>query len=174
MSGDEGKVTYESTPMSLDVEANLLSSLMWVPEDDETVNTVFDNLKAEDFLNPAYAEIFRIMNRLREEGKAFDPATMFAFMRKDRLFDDLAFDAKKVLTDLMTLKSRTPGSIGWYTERIIGESYRRQFITMAEGLVQAGYEAPEEDLFDIMVERGKEQRNSRRRLDRIRKELKKG
>ena len=56
-----------------------------------------------------------------------------------------------------------PVQAAFYADQVLAESYRRQYAHMTTTLAQAAREAPEQDLFAIMVQKGIEQREAWKR-----------
>ncbi|WP_099299357.1 DnaB-like helicase N-terminal domain-containing protein [Corynebacterium dentalis] len=141
----------------LDPEALLLCGLMWVdaaPTGD--VATVLNYLDATDFRKPAHGEIFKLMRAQMSEGGLITPASLAGRMAANAM--NLPSDVYMPLLVAIAGLGALPSQVVHYADQVLAESYRRNFASMATYLTQVAREAPEGDLFSLMVEQGTAQR----------------
>lgn len=143
----------------LDPEALLLCSLMWV-EGPATgdMATILKYLSPHDFRRPAHGRLFELMQRQTEEGKLITPAALAGRIdanRDHRGWPDGHHEP--LLVAILSLQA-LPVQAAFYADQVLAESYRRQYAHMTTTLAQAAREAPEQDLFAIMLQKGTEQR----------------
>lgn len=156
----EGGSWGEPIDMILDPEAMFLSALMWAADDSEVAERVCGVLTADDFYNMAYAEIFSLMLARREKNEPIDAVSLqSAFHTLGDTSPLPLSSARETLLALATLGA-APQRLFAYADQVLGTSYRRQFQAMAGNLVHVAETAPEDQLFEIMVEHGKRQRHA--------------
>ncbi|MBG9328871.1 GcrE [Corynebacterium belfantii] len=145
----------------LDPEALLLCALMNIEGDPHgEAGVVLDYLHPTDFYRPTYGDLFAVMQRHRATGDPLHPAAINATLANGA--EEIAWSGghhTKLLINLYGLNS-IPSQIGYYAEQVLAESYRRSFASMARFLAQAAEFAAETDLFPLMVEHGKKQRQA--------------
>lgn len=143
----------------LDPEALLLCSLMWVedaPAGD--IATILTYLHPNDFRRPTHGRVFALMQQQAKEGKLITAAALAG--RIDAHRDNHGWPDGHhgpLLVALSGLRA-LPAQATFYADQVLAESYRRQYATMATELTQVAKEAPEGDLFSILVDHGTAQR----------------
>lgn len=168
MSQDtEGKHDVEQTEiesvtsdMLLDAEALLLCGLMWSPVGSADAAQIVEVLTAEDFYNPPYGTIYRIIADRVAMNQPADAASLRSWVVEQGSDSPIQpKQATSLLLGLATLGT-VPEQLINYADQVLGASYRRGYFAMTQALAQAAETAPETRLFDIMVEHGKEQRSA--------------
>lgn len=146
--------------MLLDSEALLLCGLMWAPVGNADAAHIAEVLTAEDFYNPPYGTIFQIIAERVVMNQPTDAASLRSWVIEQGSDSPIRpGQATTLLLNLATLGT-TPERLVSYADQVLGASYRRGYFAMTQALSQAAKHAPENQLFDIMVEHGKAQRRA--------------
>lgn len=145
----------------LDPEAQLLCSMVWHPQGVPALNYVAKNLSSADFYNPMYGHIFSVISEAVIDGMPHDPSAISVRLAAA---GGAAESYQRVLLAILGLGTTTTHLI-YYADQLVSTWYRRQFSDMAQMLVQIAEEAPEAELFDRMVEQGRQQRAARERRE---------
>jgi Replicative DNA helicase len=147
-------------PLLLDPEALLLCAMMWAPDNDDDATRVCTVLTAKDFYKPQMGALFSIITTRRTNGEAADPASIQSWLSEQGDRAPLpAHTARPLLIDIATL-GVTHERIIAFADQVLGASYRRGYQVMATALAHAGETAPEDQLFEIMVNHGRAQRTA--------------
>lgn len=153
---EEHLARYEAR---LDPEALLLCSLMWVEgQAGGEIKTILNYLHPKDFRRPAHGRVFELMQQQAAEGKLITAAAIAG--RIDAHRDNRGWPGGHHTALLVALSGlrALPSQAAFYADQVLAESYRRQYATMATELAQVAREAPEKDLFSILVHHGTTQR----------------
>lgn len=141
----------------LDPEALMLCSLMWVDEAPAgDIATVLDYLDPSDFRRPVHGQIFTLMRAQKEEGGLITPAALAGKIASNATH--LPANVYNPLLIALSGLGALPSQAVHYADQVLAESYRRNFASMATYLTQVAREAPETDLFALLVEQGTTQR----------------
>lgn len=162
--------TPPSTPVDprLDPEAMLLSSLLAIEGTgshaermaDQDARYVLRYLHPGDFSHPAYGRIFSLMETQAAEDKLFTPAALAG--RIEATADTTGWGGTPPqlrLLDLYELGG-LPAQVTYYADEVLSASYRRQYQLMVTSLEQASTQAPEDNLFSLLVAHGRAQRRA--------------
>lgn len=154
--------------MLLDSEALLLCGLMWAPVGSADAAHIVEVLTAKDFYNPPYGTIFQIIAERVAMKQPTDAASLRSWVMQQG--SDSPIRPQQATTLLLSLATlgTVPEQLISYADQLLGASYRRGYFTMTQALVQAAKFAPENQLFDIMVEHGKAQRRAWNRRHALR------
>lgn len=154
---------------ALDVEAQLLCSLLWAPA--HIANQAADALTSKDFYLPVHAELFALIAELVIEGKPHDCAyVLHTLQRQGRTRGHLGTQLTKALTDITTI-GVPAAELAYCIDAVLTQAYRRGFREAAQSLAQAADELPEDQLFEHMVTIGRERRAASQRLAAVREGL---
>lgn len=153
---EEYVANYEAR---LDPEALLLCALMWVEDaPDGDIATILNYLHPGDFRRPTHGRVFELMQHQAREGKLITVAAIAGRIESNR--DNHGWPDGHhgpLLVALSGLRA-LPSQATFYADQVLAESYRRQYSTMVTELAQVAKEAPEHDLFSILVHHGTTQR----------------
>lgn len=156
VDAEEYVANYEAR---LDPEALLLCSLMWVEGvPDGEIATILTYLHPNDFRRPAHGRVFELMQHQAREGKLVTAAAIAGRIESHR--DSRGWPDGHhgpLLVALSGLRA-LPAQATFYAEQVLAESYRRQYASMVTELSQVAKEAPEGELFSILVCHGTTQR----------------
>ncbi len=166
---DDPAAPGPEAPAGVDVEAMLLSCLLWVddvPAGD--VAYVVDYLHPLDFFSPYSGALFGVMQALVGEGRAVGAGEVVRWVRDNPDRVDVTFPAggacEVMVADLASLGG-VPASVVYWADEVLGRSYRRQFAAATTYLAQVGATAPDGELFDILAEVGARQRRAKARRE---------
>ncbi|OXM18382.1 DNA helicase [Rhodococcus erythropolis] len=150
----------------MDVEAQLLCSLLWAPADRAT--SVTAALTHADFYRPILAELFTVIADLVTAGKPHNGAyVLSALQQAGRAGGQSGKQLTTVLTDITTIGIPS-GELEHYVGAVLSQAYRRGFRDAAQSLTQAAVELPEDQLFEHLLSIGRERRAAFERLNTIR------
>ncbi len=138
----------------LDPEAALLCALLHTVETDQA-RAVTEHLEEADFLNPRYADLFRVISELASAGEQHHATRVLAALRGAGF---LSGHHGKLLTDaLQTVALLGTPAVGLVAlaADVLDAAYRRRFAAAAHSLVRASAEAPTDELMALMVEQGR-------------------
>lgn len=157
---EETEIESVTRDMFLDSEALLLCGLMWAPADNADATRVMEVLTPDDFYNPPYAAIFQIIADRKAASEPVDAASLRSWVIEQGSDSPIhPQQATSLLLSLATLGT-LPEQLRNYADQIMGAAYRRGYFAMTQALAHAAETAPENQLFDIMVEHGKAQRRA--------------
>lgn len=157
---EQGELDPRTDPESL-----TLCALMWSAESDDTTR-VATALTPGDFASPAHAELFTIVADLIAENRPHDPASVAAVIHRAGGGQKDA-PLRRVLADVVTADAPAV-SAAHYADIVLSQSYRRSFHIAGQRITQAAEQGPEEELFDYMVQLGRQQRAAWNRLGTFR------
>ena len=144
-----------------DPESLTLCALMWSTDIAAAVR-VTGALVPADFAEPAYAELFTVIADLVIRGQPHDPASVAAVIHRAGGGQKDA-PLRRVLADVVTADAPAV-SAAHYADIVLSQSYRRSFHIAGQRITQAAEQGPEEELFDYMVQLGRQQRAAWNRL----------
>ncbi|MDQ1178680.1 hypothetical protein [Rhodococcus sp. SORGH_AS_0301] len=72
------------------------------------------------------------------------------------------------MADVVTADTTGSSAAVHYADIVLSQSYRRSFHITGQRIVQAAEQGPEDELFDYMVELGRQQRSAWKRLNTFR------
>ncbi|OZF06011.1 hypothetical protein CH300_12370 [Rhodococcus sp. 15-1154-1] len=153
-----------------DPEALLLCALMWsdhtggLPSEDRRIAEI---LTDRDFEITAYGRLFTVIADLITAGEHYDPASVTITLVRAGADGEKDANVRRRLNEVIT--ARADGyKATHYADMVLSQSYRRSFHTAAVAIMQAAEEAPEEYLFEHMLEHGRRQRAAFNRLNHFR------
>ena len=157
---EQGELDPRTDPESL-----TLCALMWSAESADTTR-VATALTPGDFASPAHAELFTIIAALITENRPHDPASVAAVIHRAGGGQKDA-PLRRVLADVVTADAPAVSAVH-YADIVLSQSYRRSFHIAGQRITQAAEQGPEEELFDYMVQLGRQQRAAWNRLGTFR------
>lgn len=157
---EQGELDPRTDPESL-----TLCALMWSAESADTTR-VAAALTPGDFASPAHAELFTVIAALIAEDRPHDPASVAAVIHRAGGGQKDA-PLRRVLADVVTADAPAVSAVH-YADIVLSQSYRRSFHIAGQRITQAAEQGPEEELFDYMVQLGREQRAAWNRLNAFR------
>ena len=163
LTDNEGEIDEYST--ALDVEAQLLCSLLWAPA--ESAKRAVTALTSADFYRPVNAALFTAIEELVTSGKPHNSAHVFTTLQQEgRTSGHLGKQLTKALTDITT--GVPSADLEHNIAAVLTQAYRRGFREAARSLAQAAEELPEDQLFEHLLSIGRERRAASQRLAAIR------
>lgn len=154
-----------STDDSVYAETNLLCALMWSDAKHPTTKTTIEYLTPDDFHSPLHGQLFHIIKEKFQTAEPFSAQLINEALQDEEQRHGNAATLRPLLVEAMTANVVIPEQAEGFADHILSASYRRQFATMTTTLATAAEHAPEDKLFDIMVEHGKHQREAHRRRE---------
>ncbi|KZL31393.1 DNA helicase [Rhodococcus qingshengii] len=152
--------------IALDVEAQLLCSLLWAPA--QSAKRTVATLTSADFYRPVHAELFAVIADLVSAGKPHNSAHVFTTLQQEgRTSGHLGKQLTKALTDITTIGVPS-AELEDNIAAVLTQAYRRGFFDAARSLAQAAEELPEDQLFEHLLSIGRERRAASQRLAAIR------
>ena len=138
LTDNEGEI-YEYSA-ALDVEAQLLCSLLWAPA--ESAKRAVAALTSADFYRPVNAALFTAISELVEAGKPHNSAHVFTTLQQEgRTSGHLGKQLTKALTDITTIGVPS-AELEHNIAAVLTQAYRRGFREAARSLAQAAEEPP--------------------------------
>ncbi|OZF01234.1 DnaB-like helicase N-terminal domain-containing protein [Rhodococcoides fascians] len=147
-------------------EALAICALMWLQDSDECAR-IAGALQAGDFYDPAYRELYGVVQELVVGSRPHDPASVLAVLTRAGASGHRGARLRRALTDATTANA-CGASATDYAGMVLSESYRRSFFDAGIKIQQLAEEAPEEYLFDQLVDIGRAQRAATNRLNAFR------
>ncbi|MBY6412882.1 hypothetical protein HQ346_14445 [Rhodococcus sp. BP-252] len=147
-------------------EALVICALMW-SRDTVEAERIANALQAEDFADPVYRELYSIVQKLIAKNVPHDPASVLAVLIRSGAAGHRGALLRRALTDVTTAGA-CGASATVYAGTVLSESYRRSFYEAGVKIQQLAEEAPEEFLFDQLVDIGRRQRSAMNRLNAFR------
>ena len=164
LTDNEGEIDEYST--ALDVEAQLLCSLLWAPA--ESAKRAVAALTSADFYRPVNAALFTAISELVEASKPHNSAHVFTTLQQEgRTSGHLGKQLTTALTDITTIGVPS-AELEHNIAAVLTQAYRRGFREAARSLAQAAEELPEDQLFEHLLSIGRERRTAYERLNTIR------
>ena len=155
-----------------DPEALLLSALMWSNHPaGPTAETrrVVATVTVADFDTAAYARLYEVIAALVVAGEQHDPASVTHALARAGSSGHTGDSLRHRLTGVATAGGHAAAA-AHYADMVLSQAYRRSYRTIGDVIAQAADELPEEQLFDHMVEHGRNQRALWNRLNTFRGE----
>lgn len=146
-------------------ETNLLCALMWSDAKHPTIKTTIEYLTSDDFHSPLHGQLFQIIKEKFQSGEPFSARIIDESLQGEEQRHGNAATLRPLLVEAMTANVVIPEQAEGFADQILSASYRRQFAAMTTTLAMAAEHAPEDRLFDIMVEHGKRQREAHSRRE---------
>ncbi|MBY4212639.1 hypothetical protein HQO27_01620 [Rhodococcus fascians] len=147
-------------------EALAICALIWLQDSDECVR-IAAVLQADDFHDPAYRELYTVVQELIDSSRPHDPASVLAVLVRAGASGHRGARLRQALTDVTTANA-CGASATDYAGMVLSESYRRSFFDAGIKIQQLAEEAPEDCLFEQLVEIGRAQRAATNRLNAFR------
>ncbi|MDV6278376.1 DnaB-like helicase N-terminal domain-containing protein [Rhodococcus erythropolis] len=164
LAGPDDEIDDYSNAM--DVEAQLLCSLLWAPAD--RVASATAALTRADFYRPVHAELFTAVADLVNAGKPHNGAYVLSTLQQaGRTGGQRGKQLTTALTDITTIGIPS-GELEHYVGAVLTQAYRRGFRAAAQSLTQAADQLPEDQLFEHLLSIGRERRTAYERLNTIR------
>ncbi|MFF0818363.1 DnaB-like helicase N-terminal domain-containing protein [Rhodococcus sp. NPDC003318] len=149
-----------------DAEALLLCALLRAPT--AAAAAITTALEPTDFHRPTYADLFTGVAELISAGQPHDPVSVMATLtRGGKAAGHTGERLRRALTDA-TLAGSDAVALTHYADIVLSQSYRRGFAAAATRLAQIAAEAPEDQLYELMCQLGREQRAATARLNTFR------
>jgi replicative DNA helicase len=148
-------------------EALAICALMWSRDAVEAAR-IAATLQADDFGDPVYRELYDIVRQLITDSLPHDPASVLAVLIRAGSAGHRGALLRRALTDVTTANA-CGASATDYAGTVLSESYRRSFYEAGVKIQQLAEEAPEEFLFDQLVDIGRRQRTAMNRIHAFRK-----
>ncbi|MFC7962841.1 DnaB-like helicase N-terminal domain-containing protein [Rhodococcus sp. NPDC003994] len=165
VAASAGDTTVDELDPRTDPESLTLCALMWSAESTDTTR-VAAALNRGDFASPAHAELFTVIADLITENRPHDPASVAAVIHRAGGGQKDA-PLRRVLADVVTADAPAVSAVH-YADIVLSQSYRRSFHIAGQRITQAAEQGPEEELFDYMVQLGRQQRAAWNRLNAFR------
>lgn len=147
-------------------EALVICALMWLQDTNEA-DRIAASLQANDFHDPVYRELYGIVQEQIVDNLPHDPASVLGVLVRSGASGHRGARLRRTLTDV-TAANACGASATDYAGMVLSESYRRSFFDAGIRIQQLAEEAPEEFLFDQLVEIGRAQREATNRLNAFR------
>ncbi|ADK68882.2 MULTISPECIES: DnaB-like helicase N-terminal domain-containing protein [unclassified Gordonia (in: high G+C Gram-positive bacteria)] len=166
LSDETPQSDVEDYSATLDIEAQMLCSLLWTPTG--RVASVMKDLTPEDFYQPVHAALFEVIAGLIAAGEPHSGAYVLMTLQRDgRTSGHIGKQMVTTLTQLMTIGVPS-GALEHYAAAVLTQAYRRGFRTAAKSLAEAAESLPEDQLYEHMCSIGRERRAASQRLQAIR------
>ena len=166
LTDNEGEIDEYSTIIEVEVEDQLLCSLLWAPA--ETAKRAVTAVTSADFHQPVNAALFTAISELVEAGKPHNSAHVFTTLQQEgRTSGHLGKQLTKALADITTIGVPS-AELEHNIAAVLTQAYRRGFREAARSLAQAAEELPEDQLFEHLLSIGRERRAASQRLAAIR------
>ncbi|WP_115686488.1 DnaB-like helicase N-terminal domain-containing protein [Corynebacterium senegalense] len=149
---------------NFDPEVQVLNELLW-SANESAASFVLETLREDDFYNPLYGQMFTAIKDSHSRGLGRDAVSVNTHLLAN--YDALGIahpeNVSHLLVNIAVLD--TPQhSLRDSAYKVLHDSYRRGFDAVADALKFAAQEAPTNELFNILVDHGKQQRASTERL----------
>ncbi|OZC55888.1 hypothetical protein CH267_12695 [Rhodococcus sp. 06-621-2] len=148
-------------------EALAICALMWSRDVSEN-HRIASTLTPNDFHEPLYRALYAIVQDLILTDAPHDPAGVLDVLVRSGADGHKGALLRRALTDVTTANA-CGASASDYAGRVLSESYRRSFYDAGVAIMQAAEEAPEDLLFDQLLEIGRAQRTATKRLNQFRR-----
>lgn len=156
----------EDYSATLDIEAQMLCSLLWAPAARAARATT--DLTGADFYQPVHAALFEVIAGLVAVGEPHNASYVLTVLQRDgRTGGHLGKQLVTTLTNLTTIGVPSD-ALEHYVAAVLTQAYRRGFRAAAQSLVQAAEDLPEDQLYEHMCSIGRERRAAYQRLNTIR------
>lgn len=166
LSDEAPQADIEDYSTTLDIEAQMLCSLLWTPAG--RIASVMQDLKPEDFYQPVHAALFEVIAGLIAAGEPHTGSyVLMTLQREGRTSGHIGKQMVTTLTQLMTIGVPS-GALEHYAAAVLTQAYRRGFRTAAKSLAEAAESLPEDQLYEHMCAIGRERRAASQRLQAIR------
>lgn len=164
---DDSAAAYDP---ALDPEALLLCALMWSYRGELTsteIARITTTLTADDFEDPIHRRLFTVIAQLVDDGTPHDGASVGGALLRSGADGDKDGPLRKRLLGIVTAGA-DGHTATHYADLVISQAYRRGFHTAGTAILTASQELPEEDLFEHMVQLGRQRRAALHRLNTFR------
>ncbi|MCT1464715.1 DnaB-like helicase N-terminal domain-containing protein [Corynebacterium sanguinis] len=147
-----------------DPEVYVLNELLWTPNE-HAAAFVLDTLREDDFFNPMCGQLFVAIKDNHARGGGRDAVSVNELVLSEPSVLGVAntLEVSRLLVNVSVLDMPRFDLRG-SAYSVLHDAYRRGFEAMAGSLALAAAEAPTDDLFDILVDHGKQQRAAAERL----------
>lgn len=145
----------------LDSEALLLSAALW-SRDSELLKAIGRHLTEASFHNPLYGQIFNAIATNTENGRPVNPASI-----RDELIRRGVEPTTAAPLVMLTTLGASDLQLCHYAVEVSSQAYRRSYHSLATAVADAAAVLPENQLFDRLVDLGRQQRahwNAHRRF----------
>lgn len=147
-----------------DPEVQVLNELLWSPKE-SAVAFVLNTLREDDFYNPLHGQLFTAIKDSHARGHGRDAVSVNTHILVNH--GELGIGNPQVVSHLLVNIAvlETPHyNLKDNALAVLDDSYRRGFDAVADALKFAAKEAPTEQIFNILVDHGKQQRTATERL----------
>lgn len=156
----------EDYSATLDIEAQMLCSLLWTPR--ARAAEVTRDLVPADFYQPVHAALYEVIAGLIAADEPHTGSYVLMTLQRDgRASSHVGKQMVTTLTQLMTIGVPS-GALEHYASAVLTQAYRRGFRAAAKSLVEAAESLPEDQLYEHMCSIGRERRAAFQRLQTIR------
>ncbi|MEZ2122998.1 DnaB-like helicase N-terminal domain-containing protein [Corynebacterium sp. CCM 9203] len=159
----QGDLEDQMLDPRLDSEALLLAALLWTRQGVEA-REIVEKLCRDDFFNVSYGAVFEAIAELISENRTHDGAAVRSHLLTQGSSGDLPPSAINSVMLMLTTLDHVPEQAGEYARQVAGAAYRRQFADMAERLRMIAETAAQDQLFELLVDEGRKQRQAWRRI----------
>ena len=151
---DMDEVVKRVMPHSNEAEQAVIGSMLM---DSNAISVAGETIKAEDFYNKNYAELFKAMMKLSSEGKACDLVTVKSQLEEQGVPSEIvSLDFIKNILDMVT----TSANVKEYARIVHDKSVMRKLIKATEDITNRCYsgnetsdellESTEKEIFDLV------------------------
>lgn len=148
-------------------EALAICALMWSRDRPEN-HRIASALTPSDFHEPLYRALYAVVRGLILADEPHEPVGVLDVLVRSGADGHKDALLRRALTDVATANA-CGASAGDYAGMVLSESYRRSFYDAGVAIMQAAEEAPEDLLFDQLLDIGRAQRTATNRLHRFRR-----
>ena len=160
LSDNVAEVPYRQAPSNIEAEQALLGALL---VNNEALQHIGDNLRAEHFYEPLHARIFEAIQKFQDKGQVANPITLRHYFDQDEALSDIGggtYLAKLAAAAVIVINVRD------YSQMIYDLAIKRQLIALGEEVVNTAYthqidipatnqiESAEQKLFNLSMEGG--------------------
>jgi len=154
LEGDKSAAAIREAPNNLEVEQSLLGALL---TNNETINNLNQDLKAESFYAPIHGRIFEAILRFHDKGLVANAVTLKHHFAEDPDIDD-SYLARLVWVSGNIINARD------YSDILVDLATKRQLIALGEDVVHTAFdrtqhasaveqiEQAEQQLFNLATE----------------------
>jgi replicative DNA helicase len=151
-------VAYREAPCNIEAEQSLLGALL---VNNDALQHIGDQLRAEHFYEPLHARIFEAIHKFHDKGLIANPVTLKHFFDQDEALADIgggAYLAKLAASAITVI------NIADYARMVYDLALKRQLITIGEDVVNTAFahridipataqiESAEQKLFTLSIE----------------------
>jgi len=132
--GDTAEVAYREAPCNIEAEQSLLGALL---VNNEALQHIGDQLRAEHFYEPLHQRIFEAIHKFHDKGLIANPVTLKHFFDQDAALADIGgggYLAKLAASAITVI------NISDYSQMVYDLALKRQLISIGEEVVNTAYQ----------------------------------